>query len=176
VNILGVTGDTASAQVADVVFSIKTKAKKSYVVPTKGTTLVLDKTKDNILSLTVLLQSGFKVDFAIGTVDDPSFGGVLTTPTGARATLLFDNNLWRIPMAFLPTMTTSTSQAHISDEHNHSIQASPITNPEISSKIDASAVRQPTSPVKMAKPLQLYEMSLLPTNKTTPLQQSLWTW
>ena len=137
VNILGVTGDTASAQVADVVFSIKTKAKKPYVLATKGTTLVLDKTKDNILSLAVLLQSGFKVDFAIGTVDDPSFGGVLTTPTGARATLLFENNLWRIPMAFLPTMTASTSQAHISNEHN--IQASPITISGISSKITAGA-------------------------------------
>jgi hypothetical protein len=38
-------------------------------------------------------------------------------------------------MAFLPTMTASTSQAHISDEQN--IQASPITIPEISSKIAA---------------------------------------
>jgi hypothetical protein len=102
----------------------------------------LDKAKDNILSLAVLLQSGFKVDFAIGTVDDPRVGGVLTTPTGSRATLLFENNLWRVPMAFLPTMTASTSQAHISDEQN--IQASPITIPEISSKIDASADRQST--------------------------------
>ncbi len=82
-------------------------SKKPYVLATKGTTLVLDKSKDNILSLAVLVQSGFKVDFAIGTVDDPSFGGVLTTPTGARATLLFENNLWRVPMAFLPTMTAS---------------------------------------------------------------------
>jgi hypothetical protein len=49
-NILGVTGDTSSAQVVDVVFSIKTKVKKPYVLATKGTTLVLDKTKDNILS------------------------------------------------------------------------------------------------------------------------------
>jgi hypothetical protein len=149
VNILGVTGDTTSAQVADVVFSIKTKVKKPYVLATKGTTLVLDKTKDNILSLTVLLQSGFKVDFAIDTVDDPNFGGVLTTPTGARATLLFENNLWRIPMAFLATMTASTSQAHISDEHN--IQASPITIPEISSKIAASADRQATCVSKDGK-------------------------
>ena len=89
------------------------------------------------------------VDFVIGTVDDPSFGGVLTTARGARATLLFENNLWRIPMAFLPTMTASTSQAHISDEHN--IQASPITIPEISSKIAASADRQPTCASKDGK-------------------------
>ncbi len=134
VNILGVAGDTTSAQVADVVFSIKTKVKKTYVLATKGTTLVLDKTKDNILSIDV--QSGFKVDFAIGTVDDPSFGGDLTTSTGDRVTLFFENNLWRIPMDFLPTMTASTSQAHISDEHN--IQVSPITIPEISSKITTS--------------------------------------
>jgi hypothetical protein len=37
-NILGVTGDTtASAQVADVVFTVKTKAKKPYVLSTKDT-------------------------------------------------------------------------------------------------------------------------------------------
>jgi hypothetical protein len=69
-------------------------AHLKYELVAKGTTLVLDKTKDNILSLAVLLQSGFKVDFAIGTVDDPSFGGVLTTPTGDRTTLLFENNLF----------------------------------------------------------------------------------
>jgi hypothetical protein len=134
---------------SDVVFSIKTKTKKTYVLPTKGTTLVLDKSKDNILSLDVLLQSGFKADFAIGTVDDPRFGGVLTTSTGVRATLLFENNLWRVPMAFLPTMTVSTSQAHISDEDN--IQASPITIPEISSKTASSADRQPTCTSKDGK-------------------------
>jgi hypothetical protein len=61
VNILGVTGDTTSAQVADVVFSIKTKVKKPYILSTKGTTLVLDKTKDNILSLDLLLQSGSRL-------------------------------------------------------------------------------------------------------------------
>ncbi len=114
VNILGVTGDTVSAQVADVVFSIKTKAKKPYVLVTKGTTLVLDK-----------------------------------TPTGVRAFLFFENNLWRVPMAFLPTMTVSTSQAHISDEQN--IQSSPITIPEISSKIAASADRQPACTSKNGK-------------------------
>jgi hypothetical protein len=149
VNILGVTGGTASVQVADVVFSIKTKTKKPHVLATKGTTLVLDKTKDNILSLAVLLQSGFKVDFSIGTVDDPSFGGVLTTSTGARATLLFEDNLWRVPMAFLSTMTDSTSQAHISDEQN--IQASPITIPEISLKIASGVDRQSTCTSKDGK-------------------------
>jgi hypothetical protein len=46
-------------------------------------------------------------------------------------------------------MTASTSQAHISDEHN--IQASPITIPEISSKIAASADRQPTCASKDGK-------------------------
>ncbi len=74
----------------------------------------------------------------------PSFGGVLTT-TGARATLLFENNLWRIPIAFLPTMTASTSHAHILG--GQPIQASPTTIPEIT----ASADRQPTCASKDSK-------------------------
>ena len=52
-------------------------------------------------------------------------------------------------MSFLPTMTVSTSQAHISDEHN--IQVSPITIPEISSKITASDDRHPTCVSKDGK-------------------------
>jgi hypothetical protein len=52
-------------------------------------------------------------------------------------------------MAFLSTMTASTSQAHISDEQN--IQTSPITIPEISSKIAASDDRQSTCTSKDGK-------------------------
>ena len=61
--------------------------------PGVGTTLVLKKTKDNILSLEALFIVGFKITWVVGTKQDPKFGGILTAPTGARATLIFKDNL-----------------------------------------------------------------------------------
>ena len=81
VQLLGVTGDQVSAEIADVVFPIMKK------------TLVLKKTQDNNSSLADLLKVGFKVTWTVGTKQDPNFGGVLTTPTGDRATLIFKDNL-----------------------------------------------------------------------------------
>ena len=46
-----------SAEIADVVFPIMTKTRKPYTLTTTVTTLVLKKTKDNILSLTTLLKN-----------------------------------------------------------------------------------------------------------------------
>ena len=94
----GVTGHTTSAEVADVVYPILTESKKPYAFATRGTTLVLTDTKDKIISLAVLLKAGFKVEFAADTSDDPNFGGYLITPTGSRVALVFENNLWRVPL------------------------------------------------------------------------------
>jgi hypothetical protein len=59
---------------------------------------VLTDTKDKIISLAVLLKAGFKVDFAVGSSDDPNFGGYLITTTVSRTTCVFENNLWRVPL------------------------------------------------------------------------------
>ncbi len=98
VQLTGVTGHTTSAEVGDVFYPILTESKKQYAFATRGTTLVLTDTKDKIISLTVVLKAGFKVDFAVGTSDDPNFGGYLITPTDSRVVLVFENNLWRVPL------------------------------------------------------------------------------
>ncbi len=59
---------------------------------------MLTDTKDKIISLYVLLKTGFKVEFASGTSDDPNFGGYLITPAGSRVALVFENNVWRVPL------------------------------------------------------------------------------
>jgi hypothetical protein len=38
------------------------------------------------------------VEFATGTSDDPNFGGYLITPVVSRVALVFENNLWRVPL------------------------------------------------------------------------------
>ena len=108
VQLTGVTGHTTAAEVADVVYPILTESKKPYAFATRGTTLVLTDTKDKIISLAVLLKAGFKVDFAAGTSDDLNFGGYLITPTGSRVALIFENNLWRVPLWAPPIRAPAT--------------------------------------------------------------------
>ena len=83
-----------------------TVTNELYVIDTTnsqpGSTLLVEKTKDNILSLEVLLKTGFKVDFAVGSVDDSSFDGTLYTPEGILIQLVFHDNLWHIPMCRPP--------------------------------------------------------------------------
>ena len=96
VQLTGATGHIKSAEITDVVFPILTKSKTSYAYATCDTTLTLTDTKDTILSLAVLLKTGFKVDFATDSDNDPTFGGYLITSAGSHATLVFENNLWRV--------------------------------------------------------------------------------
>jgi hypothetical protein len=100
---------------ADVVYPILTESKKPYAFATRGTTLVLTDTKDKIISLAVLLKAGFKVDFAAGTSDDLNFGGYLITLTGSRVALVFENNLWRVPLWAppIPAPATHTMPAKV---------------------------------------------------------------
>ena len=88
--------------ITDVTFPVFTATNEFYVIDTtnsqSGSTLVVEKTKDNIISLAVLLQDGFKVDSAVGRVDDSCFDGILYTPEGILIKLVFYDNLWHIPM------------------------------------------------------------------------------
>jgi hypothetical protein len=97
VQLVGVTGADIQVEIADVTFPVLTATNELYVIDTTnsqpGSTLLVEKTKDNILSLAVLLKTDFKVDFAFGTADDSSLGGVLYTPEGFHIQLVFYDNL-----------------------------------------------------------------------------------
>jgi hypothetical protein len=96
VQLIGVTGDGIQAEITDVTFPVLTVTNEFYVIDTTnsqpGSTLLVEKTKDNILSLTVLLNAAFQVDFAVGSVDDSCFDGTLYTPEGILIQLVFHVN------------------------------------------------------------------------------------
>jgi hypothetical protein len=106
VQLVGVMGAGIHAEIADVTFPVLTATKELYVIDTTksqpGSTLLVEETKDNILSLAVLLKAGFKVDFAVGTADDSCFGGTLYTPEGILIQLVFYDNLWHFPYVSTP--------------------------------------------------------------------------
>jgi hypothetical protein len=102
VQLVGVTGDGIQAEIADVTFPVLIATNELYVIDTTnsqpGSTFLVEKTKDNIISLVILLKAGFKVDFAVGKPDDSCFGGILYTREGILINLVFHDNLWHIPM------------------------------------------------------------------------------
>ena len=56
----------------------------------------------------MFLKAKVKVDFAVGTEEDPSCGGTLRTPEGHTINLMFRDNLchvpmWRPPIIIKPT-------------------------------------------------------------------------
>ena len=99
---LWVTGAGIQAEIADVTFPVLTVTKELYMIDTTnsqpGSTLLVEKTKDKIISLAILLKAGFEVDFAVERADDSCFGGILYTPEGILIQLVFYDNLWHIPM------------------------------------------------------------------------------
>ncbi len=102
VQLVGVTGDDIQTEISDVTFPVLTTTNELYVIDTTnsqpGSTLFVDKTKDNIISLTILLKADFKVDFAVGRDDDSCFGGSLYRCEGILIQMVFDDNLCHIPM------------------------------------------------------------------------------
>jgi hypothetical protein len=117
VQLVGVTGDDIQAEIEDVTFPVLTTTNELYVIDTTnsqpGSTLLVDKTKDNIISLTILLKGDFKVDFPVGRDDDSCFGGSLYTTEGILIQMVYHDNLWHIPMWRPPSIvqprTTSLS-------------------------------------------------------------------
>ena len=101
VQLVGVTGDGIQDEITDVIFPV-TASNELYVIDTtnsqSGSTFLVETTKDNILSLMVLLKVDFKVEFAVGSADDSCFDGVLYTSEGILIQLDFHDNLWYIPM------------------------------------------------------------------------------
>jgi hypothetical protein len=105
---VGVTGDGIQTEITDVTFPVLTTTNEFYVIDTTnsqpGSTLFVDKTKDNIISLVILLKAGFKVDFVVGRDDDSCFGGSLYTSQGILIQMGFHDNLWHIPMWSPPSI------------------------------------------------------------------------
>ena len=94
-----------------------TVTNELYVIDTinsqSGSTLIVEKTKDNILHLTVLLQTDFKADFAVGSALHTYFYGFLYTHEGILIKMVFHDNLWQIllcrPPSIVPPCTSLPS-------------------------------------------------------------------
>ena len=112
------TGAGVDAELADVIFPVRTATDELYAIDTTGSqagsTLLVERTKDTILSLAVLLKANFKVDFAVGTKEDPSFGGTLRTPEGHTINLMFRDNLWHVPMWRTPLLSSQPQGPQVS--------------------------------------------------------------
>ena len=98
VRLMGITGDSSEAEIADAVFPVVTKDRKQYLIRIRGNNIIAKKATNSILSLAVLLKAGYEVQFRAGTKSDPDDGGTLVTPDGKKIALLFRDNMWKLPM------------------------------------------------------------------------------
>ena len=62
--------------------------------------------RENLLSLAQILQAGHRVQFKTGLPHDPQYGGYIQTKQGQRITLIFRDNLWRLPIWAPATQAT----------------------------------------------------------------------
>jgi hypothetical protein len=110
VRLVGVTDTGVDAELADVIFPVHTTTHELYAIDDTGeqtgSTLLVERTKDTILSLDVFLKGKFKVDFTVGTEEDPSFGGILRTPEGHTINLMF-----RVRPSYTPSVDTPFPEA-----------------------------------------------------------------
>ena len=65
---------------------------------------------DCILSLTLMIKSGCTIDFKCGRKGDPQYRGKITLPDGRKITMIFEDNLWCLPL-WTPAKARITAEA-----------------------------------------------------------------
>ena len=119
-SLLGVTGDTVDAEKTNVTFPVKMGNNKTYNIQLPDQSLVVDRqtTPDvpTLLSLAVLLKSGFEVTFAVGSKRDPTYGGQLVAPDGQVARMIFEDNMWKLPLSSAPVRHESRTYTTVCAE------------------------------------------------------------
>jgi len=60
-----------------------------------------------------MLKAGYLVHFETGRPGDPQYGGVITCPNGLTVTMVFDNNVWRLPTMTLMKAAQLNTVHHI---------------------------------------------------------------
>ena len=93
----GIAGEPANAQGCTIGFPTVSDTGTPLLFSTDSS-LYCAEAKENLLSLAQILQAGNSVHFAAGRTDDPQYGGFIQTPDGHRITMIFENNLWRLPL------------------------------------------------------------------------------
>jgi hypothetical protein len=98
VKLTGITGDSSEAEIADAIFPVVTTDGKRYLIRIQGKNIIAKKATNCIMSLAVLMKAGYDVKFRVGSKDNAQDGGILFTPDGKQIALVFNDNMWRLPM------------------------------------------------------------------------------
>ena len=75
-----------------------------HAISIRGKNIVATRTTDNILSLAVLLKTGYKVKFRVFTVLDPTDGSDLYMPKGKRIARFLRQSLEASNVELTPTI------------------------------------------------------------------------
>eukprot|EP00961_Rhodomonas_salina_P250007 3379195-Rhodomonas_salina.1 len=97
----GVTGDSdvSYAEEVEIRIDAPTTDGSTYTFRPTGQSMYTRASSDNILSHALLKQQGYQIDFAEGIKGGPTFGGTIVAPDGSTIRMVFDNNMYRLPLA-----------------------------------------------------------------------------
>jgi hypothetical protein len=93
----GISEGTTEVQSAEYTFTTLDSRNRPIVFKAPGKGLYYPAATSNILSLSLLLTAGFKVDLEAGRLDDPEYGGTITCPDGIVIAMIFSKGVWRLP-------------------------------------------------------------------------------
>ena len=88
IQLTGIRGDKTQAEMADAVFTVIAANGSRHAILVRGKNIVATHATDNILSLAVLLQAGYQVNFRVGTALNPTNCSDIHTPIGKQSELL----------------------------------------------------------------------------------------
>lgn len=132
VKLIGITGDSSEAEIADAVFPVVTKDGRRYLIRIQGENIIAKKATNSIMSLAVLMKAGYDVKFRAGSERDAADGGTLYTPDGKEIALIFKDNLWRLPMWSKPVRQDRGAQVSGVPVHVNSFAALPCHDADMS--------------------------------------------
>ena len=151
-----VSGSPTASRTAEISFPTATEDGCFWSINVLNGGVHATEAAEDLLSLALLLKAGYRIELAVGTEHDPTFGGYLTTPCGKRIKLLFVDNLWRLPVWSQPKKAVKLSvekkeETVISSNPYAALQEDVADSPGGQPSETASVNRVWTTPAKLTK-------------------------
>eukprot|EP00961_Rhodomonas_salina_P203001 2739034-Rhodomonas_salina.1 len=97
----------------------------------EGPSMAVTASKDNILSHALLQKQGYKIMLRSGRPGDTSYGGEIVTPGGDVITLVFEDNMYRLPFPEQQEASRESKKLLQTSAVEHPIFAAPMTLPSL---------------------------------------------
>mmetsp|Transcript_30788 Transcript_30788/g.63720 ORF Transcript_30788/g.63720 Transcript_30788/m.63720 type:complete len:125 (+) Transcript_30788:353-727(+) len=103
--VTGAHGEARPAAKVRLAFRTVSSTGTPLLLEVPGRSYYMEGVNDTILALAPLKKAGHKVRMRTGTAENATDGGYIRLTSGERINLIFDNDLWRLPLFAAPKQT-----------------------------------------------------------------------